>query len=104
MLVIDGHGRALGYHLDSASCAEIALAEQMLDTIRVRRGRGRPKQRPKRERPVVARKDDYRQRYTVERTCAWLGAFRRLRIRWERLAHLYRSFFTIALVVSASVA
>jgi transposase len=35
MLVVDGHGLPLGYHLDSASCAEITLAEQTLDTIRV---------------------------------------------------------------------
>ena len=49
-----------------------------------------PKRRPanwkaKRGRPVVARKDDYRQRYTVERSFAWLGNFRRLLIRWEHL-------------------
>jgi transposase len=119
MLVVDGYGLPLGYHLDSASCAEITLAEQTLDTIRVRHGRGRPKQRPKklvadrgddsqafrhalrcrgikmcipprrrpkrwkakRGRPVVARQDDYRRRYTVERSFAWLGNFRRLLIR-----------------------
>jgi transposase len=134
MLVDDGHGLPLGYHLDSASCAEISLDEQTLDTIRVRHGRRRPKQRPKkvvadrgydstafrqvlrrrgiemcippkrrparwkakRGRPVVARKADYRRRYTVERSFAWLGNYRRLLIRWERLFSVYRSFFSVA--------
>lgn len=60
----------------------------------------RPKAwRPKRERPVVARKDEYRQRYTVERLVAWLGKFRRLLIRWERLFGIYRSFFTVSVLL-----
>ena len=45
-----------------------------------------------------ARKDDYRRRYTVERSFAWLGNFRRLLIRWEHLFTVYRSFFEVALV------
>jgi transposase len=137
MLVIDGNGLPLGFHLDSANRAEVRLAEQTLDTIRVARPWGRPKQRPKklvadrgydsrafrrvlrgrgmrmcippkrrpatwkakRGRPVVARKNDYRQRYKVERSFAWLGNFRRLLIRWERLFVVYRGFFEIALLV-----
>lgn len=133
MLVVDGNGLPLGFHLDSANTAEVKLAEQTLDTIRVARPRGRPQRRPqllvadrgydssafrqalrrrgirmcippkrrpatwraKRGRPVVARNDDYRQRYTVERSLAWLGNFRRLLIRWERLFGVYRSFFTV---------
>jgi len=104
MLVIDGTGLPLGFHLASANSAEVKLAEQTLDTIGVPRPRGRPKQRPmklvadrgydssalrralrhrgiamcippkrrpatwraKRGRPVVARKEEYRQRYKVE--------------------------------------
>jgi transposase len=47
-----------------------------------------PKRRPanwsaKRGRPVVARNEDYRRRFTIERNFAWLGNFRRLLIRWE---------------------
>ena len=114
--------------------AEVRLAEQTLDTIKVARPHGRPKQRPqklvadrgydsstfrqalrrrgirmcipvkrrpvtwkaKRGRPVVARKDDYRQRFKVERSFAWLGNFRRLLIRWERQFSVYRGFFTVA--------
>lgn len=134
MIVVDGNGLPLGFHLDGANRAEVRLAEQTLDTIRVARLRGRPKQRPKklvadrgydcrafrralrgrgiqmcippkrrpnkwkakRGRPVVAHKDDYRQRYVVERSFAWLGNFRRLLIRWERQFAVYRSWFTVA--------
>jgi transposase len=137
MLVVDGNGLPLGFHLDSANRAEVRLAEQTLDTIRVARPCGRPKQRPeklvadrgydsrvfrrmlrgrgirmcippkrrpaqwksKRGRPVVACKNDYRLRFKVERSFAWLGNFRRLLIRWERLFSVYRSWFTVALLL-----
>ena len=46
MLVIDGNGLPLGFHLASATIAEVKLAEQTLDTIRVSRPRGRPQRRP----------------------------------------------------------
>jgi Transposase DDE domain len=46
MLVVEGNGLPLGFHLDSATRAEAKLAEQTLDTIRVARPRGRPKRRP----------------------------------------------------------
>ena len=46
MLVVDG-GLPLGFYLDRADYAEVQLAEQTLDAIRVARARGRPKQRPK---------------------------------------------------------
>ena len=134
MLVVDGNGVPLGFHLDSANKAEVTLAEQTLDTIRVARPRGRPKRRPqklvadrgydshafravlrrrgigmcippkrrpakwraKRGRPIVARAEEYRCRYMVERSFAWLGNFRRLLIRWEHLFGVYRSWFTVA--------
>jgi len=31
-------------------------------------------------------------RWPIERTLSWLKQFRRLRIRWERLAHRYEAF------------
>jgi transposase len=135
MLVVDGQGLPLGFHLDSAGRAEVRLAKQTLDTIKVTRPHGRPKQRPEKVvadreydssalrqalrrrgirippkrrpttwkakpgRPVVARTDDYRLRYTMERSFAWLGNFRRLLIRWERLFVVYRSFFEVALLL-----
>jgi transposase len=127
MVVVDGNGLPLGFHLDSANKAEVKLAERTLDTVGVPRPRGRPKCRPdklvadraydsggfraalrrrgirmcippkrrpknwraKRGRPVVARKADYRLRYTVERSFAWLGNFRRLLIRWEHHHYIY---------------
>src|SRR5215469_17832224 len=46
MLVVDGNGLPLGFHLDSASRAKVRLAQQTLDTIKVARSLGRPKQRP----------------------------------------------------------
>jgi transposase len=137
MLVVDGNGLPLGFHLASASSAEVKLAEHTLDTIRVPRPRGRPKQRPeklvadrgydsnafrrtlrlrgirmcippkrrpnhwraRRGRPVIARQEDYRQRYKVERSFAWLGNFRRLLIRWEHLSIVYRGFFAVAVLL-----
>jgi transposase len=137
MLVVDGNGLPLGFHLDGANRAEVRLAEETLDTIRVARPLGRPKQRPeklvadrgydsstfrhmlrgrgirmcippkrrpknwkaKRGRPVVARKEDYRLRFTVERSFAWLGTFRRLLIRWERLFSVYLGFFTLGVLL-----
>jgi transposase len=138
MLVVEGNGLPLGFSLASANMAEVTLAEQTLDTIRVSRGgsRGRPKQRPKslvadrgydssafrralrqrgvgmcippkhrpatwhrkRGRPVVARPEAYR-RFTVERSFAWLGNFRRLLVRWEHAFGVYRSFFSFAVLV-----
>lgn len=38
----------------------------------------------------------YRRRYIIERTFAWLGAFRRLVVRWERQITVYRAFFHLA--------
>jgi transposase len=137
MLIVDGSGLPLGFYLDSATSAEVRLAEQTLGTIHVVRPRGRPKQRPKklvadrgydsndlrrslrrrgiqmcipprrrpatwrakRGRPVVARTEDYRQRFTVERSFAWLGNFRRLLIRWERYVGIYRAFYTVAVLL-----
>jgi transposase len=134
ILVVDGNGFPLDFHLDSARLAEVRLAERTLDTIKVARPRGRPKQLPaqlvadrgydssafraalrrrgirmcippkrrpatwraKRGRPIVARKEAYRLRYKVERSFAWLGNFRRLLIRWERLSSVYQGFFTVA--------
>jgi transposase len=136
MLVIDGNGLPLGFHLDSATTAEVKLAEQTLETIKVPRPHGRPKSRPdklvadraydsaafrralrrrgikmcipakrrpatwraKRGRPIVARQEEYGLRYTVERSFAWLGNFRRLLIRWEHLAGVYTGFFACAMM------
>ncbi len=38
----------------------------------------------------------YKRRWTVERTIAWLGNFRRLVVRYDRSLTIYRGFFHIA--------
>jgi transposase len=38
----------------------------------------------------------YKRRWTVERTFAWLGNFRRLVVRYDRSLSIYRAFFHIA--------
>jgi hypothetical protein len=48
---------------------------------------------------VVPRKEECRPRYTVERSFAWLGNYRRLLIRWERLFGVYRRFFAVAVML-----
>jgi hypothetical protein len=47
MVVVDGQGITLGSTLASASPAEVTLAEETLEAVKVpRKGRGRPKKRP----------------------------------------------------------
>jgi transposase len=41
----------------------------------------------------------YKRRWTVERTFAWLGNFRRLVVRYERYLGMYRAFFHVACLV-----
>ncbi len=49
MVVVDGKGIPLGGMLASASSAEVRLAEETLEAVKVpRRGRGRPRKRPMR--------------------------------------------------------
>lgn len=38
----------------------------------------------------------YKRRWKVERTNAWLGNFRRVVIRWDRLLSVYQGFFHVA--------
>ena len=135
MVVVDGQGIPLGGAITSASPAEVRLAEETLETIKVpRQGRGRPKSRPKRLigdkaydsdklRASLAgrgirllvpyrrnRKDKitspevearYRHRWKIERTFAWLGNFRRLVVRYERLITVYAGFFHLACIIIA---
>lgn len=47
MVVVDGQGLPIGSTLASASPAEVRLAEETLEAVKVpRKGRGRPKKRP----------------------------------------------------------
>jgi transposase len=57
-----------------------------------RRGK-RPRRGPK---PSV---ENYRHRWIVERTFAWLGSYRRVLTRHERLAHVYHAFVLLAFIL-----
>jgi transposase len=48
MVLVDGQGLPLGVRLESASPAEVKLAEATLGEVRVPQPKGRPRQRPKR--------------------------------------------------------
>ena len=41
----------------------------------------------------------YRRRWKIERTFAWLGNFRRLVVRYDRLISIYRGFFHLACII-----
>jgi hypothetical protein len=48
MVLVDGQGLPLGLRSESASPAEVTLAEATLQEVRVPRPKGRPRQKPKR--------------------------------------------------------
>ena len=48
MVLVDGQGLPLGVRLESASPAEVTLAEATLAEVRVPRSKGRPRQKPAR--------------------------------------------------------
>jgi transposase len=48
MVLVDGQGLPLGVRLESASPAEVTLAEATLAEVKVPRSKGRPRQKPKR--------------------------------------------------------
>ena len=56
-------------------------------------------------RPVIARRGTEhgsglgRQRWVVERTFAWLHAFKRLRVRYERRADIHHALLTLACAI-----
>jgi transposase len=52
------------------------------------------RRRPKLQDGRKLRRD--KRRWTVERTFAWLGNFRRLVARWERKPEMYRAFLHVA--------
>ena len=105
MLVVDGNWIPLALSISRASKAEVKLAQETLERVRVPRRRGRPRKRPRklvadkaydcdrfrgwlrRKGPCIPPRrnrkgrrkwaDEYKKRWRVERTFAWLGNFRR---------------------------
>jgi transposase len=121
LLLTDKSGIPLGALLDSASPAEVRLAEKLSPVVRgtplrVVADRGYDSNRfrlflsahgsepiiPARENNRNATHQDgrklrrYRHRWIVERTFAWLGWFRCLVVRWVRKFENYLALFHLA--------
>jgi transposase len=124
-LLVDRDGVPLAVWLTAANVNDSEVFEDLMEAVEpIRRpgGRGRPKRRPAklhadkaydnrrcraylRRRGIacrIARKRVEsseklgRYRWVVERTLAWLARFRRLAIRYERLADLHLAFLDLA--------
>ena len=123
MVLVDGAGTPLGAYLDAASPAEVKLVDQTLASMPLKRrparliadrgydSNGLRRQLKRRGiQPIIpalrnhpnATDQDgrslrrYRRRWIVERTIGWLGNFRRLTVRWDRLMVTYGGFFHLA--------
>jgi len=123
MVLTDGEGLPLAVDVDAANHAEVNLIEPLIDSavtthvpprlvydraadsdpLRTRlaeRGielicphrRGRVK-KPTQDGRALRR---YRRRWKIERTIAWLHAFKRIVTRNEFYAHLYHGFLKLA--------
>ena len=88
MLVVDGNGIPLAPSISRAGRAEVGLAQETLERVPRRSRKGRRKWA-----------DEYKKRWRVERTFAWLDNFRRLVVRWERLAMMYEAFCILACII-----
>jgi transposase len=125
MVLVDGAGTPLGAYLDAASPSEVKLLEQTLRTVAL----GQPQRLiadrgydsnalrqmlaergiepiiPARSNNAHATHQDgrklrrYRRRWIVERTISWLGHFRRLVVRYERLLESYAGLFHLACAI-----
>jgi transposase len=125
MVLVERQGVPLGICLASASPAEVTLVDQTLaarvtpqyrkpqrligdkgydsDPLREQlAARGITLISPYRHWRVNRRYEDrrrlrvYRERWVIERTIAWFGAFRRLLIRHERSTRMFLAFFQFA--------
>jgi len=128
MLITDREGLPISILVESAQKAESKLgisvidslgkdkrkvekiiADRAYDTRKFRKAmynRGIkpviPKQRrgfQKSVRQMKSVKREYRNRWVVERTFAWIQNFRRLVVRWDRLESTYRGFLLFACIV-----
>jgi transposase len=125
MVLVERQGLPLGICLASASPAEVTLVDQTLaarvtphhrnprrlvgdrgydsDPLRAQlAARGITLISPYRANRVHRPYEDrrrlrvYRERWIIERTIAWFGAFRRLLIRHERSSRMFLAFFQFA--------
>ncbi|MGH8855386.1 MAG: IS5 family transposase [Telluria sp.] len=122
-LIVDAQGIPLAVILTGANCNDITQLDALVEAIPPIRGkRGRPLRKPKivqgdrgyssephRQRlrkrgitPVLAKIGSPhgsglgKTRWVVERSIAWLHSFRRLKIRYERYAHVHEAFLSLA--------
>jgi transposase len=122
-VLVDRNGIPLAALISPANWHDSRLLELLLDAVRPIKGLwGRPRKRPDkldgdkgydfdrcraacRRRgitPRIARRSIEsseslgRHRWVVERTLAWLSRYRRLTVRYDRLAEMHRAFLTLA--------
>ncbi|WP_155648206.1 IS5 family transposase [Burkholderia cepacia] len=122
-LIVDAQGIPLAVILTAANCNDITQLDALVAAIPPIRGkRGRPLRKPKivqgdrgyssephrqrlRERgitPLLAKIGSPhgsglgKTRWFIERSIAWIHAFRRLKIRYERYAHVHEAFLSLA--------
>ena len=120
--MVDGNGVPLAVELTPANAHECNMLQPMLDKIPcIRRPRGRPRRKPQKlhadkaydhvfcragcrvrgivpriaRRGIESRERLGRHRWVVERSFAWLHAFRRLATRYERRADIHRAFLSL---------
>lgn len=121
-LVVDRKGTPLGLSLSGANRHDSKMLTATLDAVPgIRKGRGRPRRRPKKLHadkaydhkrcrnecrarsimPRIARRGIESSqklgchRWVVERTLSWLSRFRRLAIRYERRADVHKALVTL---------
>ncbi|REG50713.1 DDE family transposase [Paraburkholderia sp. BL6669N2] len=121
--IVDAQGIPLAVILSAANRHDITQLDALVDAIpHIRGKRGRPLHKPQivqgdrgyssephrrrlRERgitPVLAKIGSPhgsglgKTRWLVERSIAWLHSFRRLKIRYERYAHVHEAFLSLA--------
>lgn len=124
--MVDRAGVPLAVVLTGANRHDSMALSDVVDAVHpVRNRRGRPRKRPTklhadkgydfdrcrrdlRARSIIPRiarrgidsgKKLGKHRWVVERTFAWINRFRRLTIRYERHADLYRAFILIAAAI-----
>lgn len=122
-LIVDAQGIPLAVILSGANCNDITQLDALVEAIPPIRGkRGRPLRKPqvvqgdrgyssephrqrlrKRGITLVLAKIGSphgsglsKTRWVVERSIAWLHSFRRLKIRYERYAHVHETFLSLA--------
>jgi transposase len=61
--------------------------------------RNRKKGRKKRGRPYRMKKEEYKHRRSVERLFGWLKSFKRIAVRYEKLASTYTTFILLACIL-----